>query len=53
MKVRILATGEVVWLNPSYANRMIEQGKAGLAPAKPTKAEPEKKTKAKKTGKGD
>lgn len=52
MKVRILATGEVVWLNPSYANRMIEQGKAVLVPSKP-KAEPEKKTKAKKNGKSD
>lgn len=63
MRVILLETGKIEEFNDSYANRLVEQGKAVIAPKKAVKAESaekpvkpektEKKTRAKKSGKGD
>lgn len=57
MRVILLETGKIEEFNDSYANRLVEQGKAVIAPkkavAKTESAKPEKKSKAKKSGKGD
>lgn len=53
MRVILLETGKIEEFNDSYANRLVEQGKAVIAPAKTESAKPERKSKAKKSGKGD
>jgi len=57
MRVKLLETGKIEEFNDSYANRLVEQGKAVIVPkktvAKTEPVKPEKKTRAKKSGKGD
>lgn len=54
MKVIILATGKTATLDDGYGARLIEQGKAVLAPVAEKTVTPaeQQETKEKKTGKG-